>query len=148
MGIKVKGQDLREIEAFGLKLEEIIKEADGVKDEAVFADRIVGKPYLLIDIKRERLDRYGISIEDVQRTLKVAIGGMQITETVEGRERYGVRVRYPRELREDPEDLENIYVPVEGGNPVPLNEVVDIRYEQGPQIIKSEDTFFNWLRFI
>ncbi len=141
MGIKVKGQDLREIEAFGLKLEEIIKEADGVKDEAVFADRIVGKPYLLIDIKRERLDRYGISIEDVQRTLKVAIGGMQITETVEGRERYGVRVRYPRELREDPEDLENIYVPVEGGNPVPLNEVVDIRYEQGPQIIKSEDTF-------
>lgn len=141
MGIKVKGQDLREIEAFGLKLEEIIKEADGVKDEAVFADRIVGKPYLLIDIKRERLARYGISIEDVQQTLKVAIGGMQITETVEGRERYGVRVRYPRELRENPQDLKDIYVPVEKGSPVPLGELVDIRYEQGPQIIKSEDTF-------
>ncbi|SDR67883.1 Cu(I)/Ag(I) efflux system membrane protein CusA/SilA [Gillisia sp. Hel1_33_143] len=141
MGIKVKGQDLREIEAFGLKLEEIIKEADGVKDEAVFADRIVGKPYLLIDIKRERLDRYGISIEDVQQTLKVAIGGMQITETVEGRERYGVRIRYPRELRENPQDIKDIYVPVEKGNPVPLGELVEIRYEQGPQIIKSEDTF-------
>lgn len=141
MGIKVKGQDLREIEAFGLKLEEIIKEADGVKDEAVFADRIVGKPYLLIDIKRERLARYGISIEDVQQTLKVAIGGMQITETVEGRERYGVRVRYPRELRENPQDIKDIYIPVEKGSPVPLGELVDIRYEQGPQIIKSEDTF-------
>ncbi|WP_034888846.1 efflux RND transporter permease subunit [Gillisia sp. Hel_I_29] len=141
MGIKVKGQDLREIEAFGLKLEEIIKEADGVKDEAVFADRIVGKPYLLIDIKRERLERYGISIADVQQTLKVAIGGMQITETVEGRERYGVRIRYPRELRENPQDIKDIYVPVEKGNPVPLGELVEIRYEQGPQIIKSEDTF-------
>ena len=124
MGIKVKGQDLREIEAFGLKLEGIIKEADGVKDEAVFADRIVGKPYLLIDIKRERLARYGISIDDVQRTLKVAIGGMQITETVEGRERYGVRVRYPRELRENPQDIKDIYVPVEKGSPVPLEELV------------------------
>lgn len=141
MGIKVKGQDLREIEAFGLKLEEIIKEAEGVKDEAVFADRIVGKPYLLIDIKRERLARYGISIEDVQQTLQVAIGGMQITETVEGRERYGIRVRYPRELRENPQDIKDIYVPVEKGSPVPLGELVDVRYEQGPQIIKSEDTF-------
>ncbi|SFC38278.1 Cu(I)/Ag(I) efflux system membrane protein CusA/SilA [Flagellimonas taeanensis] len=141
MGIKVKGQDLREIEAFGLKLEGIIKEADGVKDEAVFADRIVGKPYLLIDINRERLARYGISIEDVQQILEVAVGGMPITETVEGRERYGVRVRYPRELRENPQDLKDIYVPVEKGSPVPLEELVDIRYEQGPQIIKSEDTF-------
>ncbi|CAL66302.1 efflux RND transporter permease subunit [Christiangramia forsetii] len=141
MGIKVKGQDLREIEAFGLKLEEIIKEAEGVKDEAVFADRIVGKPYLLIDINRERLARYGIAIEDVQRTLQVAIGGMQITETVEGRERYGVRVRYPRELRENPQDIKDIYVPVQNGSPVPLGELVDVRYEQGPQVIKSEDTF-------
>lgn len=141
MGIKVKGQDLRQIEAFGLRLEDILKEAEGVKDEAVFADRIVGKPYLLIDINRERLARYGVTIEDVQQILQVAVGGMQITETVEGRERYGVRVRYPRELRGDPEDIKDIYVPVEKGNPVPLGELVEVRYEQGPQIIKSEDTF-------
>ncbi len=141
MGIKVKGQDLEQIEAFGLQLETILKQAEGVKEQAVFADRIVGKPYLLIDIKREQLARYGISIMDVQQVLKVAVGGMPLTQTVEGRERYGVRVRYPRELRGNEEDLKKIYVPVEKGSPVPLGELVDIRYEQGPQVIKSEDTF-------
>ena len=141
MGIKVKGPDLKTIEAFGLQLEGLLKQAEGVKEQAVFADRIVGKPYLLIDIKREQLARYGISIMDVQEVLQVAVGGMPLTQTVEGRERYGVRVRYPRELRGNPEDLKKIYVPVEKGSPVPLGELVDIRYEQGPQVIKSEDTF-------
>jgi len=141
MGIKVKGQDLKQIEAFGVQLEGILKQAEGVKVEAVFADRIVGKPYLLIDIDREKIARYGISIEDVQNVLKVAVGGMVLTQTVEGRERYGVRVRYPRELRANPTDLKNIYVPVEKGNSVPLSELATIRYEQGPQVIKSEDTF-------
>ncbi len=116
-------------------------QAEGVKQEAVFADRIVGKPYLLIDIDREKIARYGISIQDVQDVLKVAVGGMVLTQTVEGRERYGVRVRYPRELRANPTDLEQIYVPVEKGSPVPLSELATIRYEQGPQVIKSEDTF-------
>lgn len=141
MGIKVKGQDLRQIEAFGLQLETILKQAEGVKESAVFADRIVGKPYLLLDIKRDQLARYGISITDVQEIVQVAVGGMPLTQTVEGRERYAIRVRYPRELRENPSDLEAIYVPVATGNPVPLEELVDIRYEQGPQVIKSEDTF-------
>ncbi|WP_179349071.1 efflux RND transporter permease subunit [Winogradskyella pacifica] len=141
MGIKVKGQDLKQIEAFGLQLETLLKQAEGVKVEAVFADRIVGKPYLLIDIDREKIARYGISIEDVQSVLKVAIGGMALTQTVEGRERYGVRVRYPRELRGNPEDIKDIYIPVEKGSPVPLSELATIRYEQGPQVIKSEDTF-------
>jgi Cu(I)/Ag(I) efflux system membrane protein CusA/SilA len=141
MGIKVKGQDLKQIEAFGVQLESLLKQAEGVKVEAVFADRIVGKPYLLIDIDREKIARYGISIEDVQSVLKVAIGGMSLTQTVEGRERYAVRVRYPRELRGNPEDIKDIYIPVEKGNPVPLSELATIRYEQGPQVIKSEDTF-------
>ncbi|WP_341215157.1 efflux RND transporter permease subunit [uncultured Wocania sp.] len=141
MGIKVKGQDLTQIEAFGVQLENIIKSAVGVKKEAVFADRIVGKPYLLIDIHREKIARYGITIQDVQDVLQVAVGGMVLTETVEGRERYGVRVRYPRELRANPTDLQQIYVPVEKGNPVPLSELATLRYEQGPQVIKSEDTF-------
>ena len=141
MGIKVKGQDLKQIEAFGVKLENILKQAEGVKQEAVFADRIVGKPYLLIDIDREKIARYGITIQDVQDVLKVAVGGMVLTQTVEGRERYGVRVRYPRELRANPTDLKQIYIPVEKGSPIPLSELATIRYEQGPQVIKSEDTF-------
>ena len=141
MGIKVKGNSLKEIQAFGEKLETILKEAEGVKKEAVFADRIVGKPYLLIDIDREKIARYGVSINEVQEILEVAVGGMQITQTVEGRERYGVRVRYPRELRSNPEELKNIYIPVASGKPVPLSELASIKYEQGPQVIKSEDTF-------
>ena len=141
MGIKVKGQDLKKIEAFGVQLEGILKEVEGVKVSAVFADRIVGKPYLLIDIDREKIARYGIRIQDVQNVLKVAVGGMALTQTVEGRERYAVRVRYPRELRANPADLGKIYIPVAQGNPVPLSELANIRYEQGPQVIKSEDTF-------
>ncbi|MGW9686786.1 efflux RND transporter permease subunit [Flagellimonas sp. 2504JD1-5] len=141
MGIKVKGQDLEEIEAFGLQLENILKTAEGVKEQAVFADRIVGKPYLLIDIDREKLARYGVTVEAVQRVISIAVGGMPLTQTVEGRERYAVRVRYPRELRSNADDLKNIYVPVSKGSPVPLSELVNIRYEQGPQVIKSEDTF-------
>lgn len=141
MGIKVKGKNLKEIEDFGIQLENILKQVEGVKVEAVFADRIVGKPYLLIDIDRDKIARYGISIEKVQNILKIAVGGMEITQTVEGRERYGVRVRYPRELRGDPSDLKNIYIPVETGAPVPLSELATIKYEQGPQVIKSEDTF-------
>ena len=141
MGIKVKGQDLKQIEAFGIQLEDILKQAEGVKQEAVFADRIVGKPYLLIDIDREKIARYGISIQDVQDVLKVAVGGMVLTQTVEGRERYGIRVRYPRELRNNPNDLKQIYIPVAKGSSVPLSELASIRYEQGPQVIKSEDTF-------
>ncbi|WGH75213.1 efflux RND transporter permease subunit [Tenacibaculum tangerinum] len=141
MGIKVKGQDLKQIEAFGVALEGVLKEVEGVKKEAVFADRIVGKPYLLIDIDREKLARYGIAIQTVQDVLKVAVGGMQLSQTVEGRERYGIRVRYPRELRSNPTDLERIYIPVAKGRPIPLSEVATIRYEQGPQMIKSEDTF-------
>ena len=141
MGIKVKGQNLKQIEAFGIQLEGVLKEVDGVKVDAVFADRIVGKPYLLIDIDREKIARYGISIKDVQDVLKVAVGGMVLTETIEGRERYGVRVRYPRELRANPDDLKRIYIPVKNGNQVPLSELANIRYEKGPQVIKSEDTF-------
>ncbi|MFT5672662.1 MAG: Cu(I)/Ag(I) efflux system membrane protein CusA/SilA [Polaribacter sp.] len=141
MGIKVKGQDLEQIEAFGVQLEVILKQAEGVQPAAVFADRIVGKPYLLIDIDRVKIARYGISIQTVQDILKVAVGGMVITQTVEGRERYGIRVRYPRELRANPSDLNQIYIPISTGGQVPLSAVANIRYEKGPQVIKSEDTF-------
>ncbi len=141
MGIKVKGQDLKQIETFGIQLENILKQVKGVNEQAVFADRIVGKPYLLIDIDREKIARYGISITDVQNVLKVAVGGIELTQTIEGRERYGVRVRYPRELRVNPTDIKQIYIPVANGSLVPLNELAVIKYEQGPQVIKSEDTF-------
>jgi copper/silver efflux system protein len=141
MGIKVYGPDLTTIEQFGIELEEILKEVPSVKTEAVFADRIVGKPYLHLNINRDEIARYGLNIEDVQQTIETAVGGMTITSTVEGRERFPVRVRYPRELRDDPESLADILVPTPTGAQVPLGQLVDLEYMRGPQAIKSEETF-------
>lgn len=141
MGIKVKGHDLNEIQEFGLELEGLLREVEGVKAPAVFAERIVGKPYLLIDIDREAIARYGLSISEVQEQIQVAIGGMVMTTSVEGRERFNIRLRYPRELRSDTEDINRIFIQTKGYGQIPLGELVTIRYEQGPQAIKSEDGF-------
>ena len=141
MGIKVFGPSLESIEQFGYKLEEILKNTDGVKSEAVFAERVVGKPYLKLNINREAIARYGLNVADVQQNIETAIGGMPITSTVEGRERFPVRVRYPRELRDDPESIAKILVTGAGGVQIPLGQLVDIEYSRGPQAIKSENTF-------
>ncbi len=141
MGIKVYGPDLPTIEAFGMQLENVLKEVPSVKAEAVFADRIVGKPYLHLNINRDKISRYGLTIEDVQQTIETAIGGMTITSTVEGRERFPVRVRYPRELRDDPESLGKILIPTPTGAQIPISQIVDFEYVRGPQAIKSEETF-------
>ncbi|MEP4533633.1 MAG: efflux RND transporter permease subunit, partial [Cyclobacteriaceae bacterium] len=117
------------------------KQVPSVKTEAVFADRIVGKPYMHLNINREQIARYGLSIEDVQQTIETAIGGMKVTTTVEGRERFPVRVRYPRELRDDPESIAKVLVSTPTGAQIPLGQLVDIEYVRGPQAIKSEETF-------
>lgn len=141
MGIKVYGSDLKTIEDFGIGLEKYLKEVDGVKDAAVFADRIVGKPYLELEIDRNAISRHGLSVNQVQKYIQAAVGGMKMTETVEGRERYSVRIRYPRELRQDPEAISNVLLPSKSGGQIPLGELVKIHYQQGPQSIKSEDGF-------
>lgn len=141
MGIKVYGPDLKTIEEFGIQLENILKEIPSVKTEAVFADRIVGKPYIHLNINRRAIARYGLSIEDVQQTIETAIGGIQITSTVEGRERFPIRVRYPRELRNDPGSIMNISLHTPTGAHIPLGELVELEYVKGPQMIKSENTF-------
>lgn len=141
MGIKVYGPDLKTIESFGMQLEGILKEVPSVKAEAAFADRVIGKPYLHLNINREAISRYGLNVADVQQTIETAIGGMTLTTTVEGRERFPVRVRYPRELRQDPESLGKILVPTPVGTQIPLAQLVDFDYLQGPQMIKSEETF-------
>jgi len=141
MGIKVSGPDLQTIQDFGLKLEQHLKDVPGIKPSSVFADRVVGKPYLQIELNREKMARYGLSVRRVQSYLEVAVGGRQLTNTVEGRERYPVRVRYPRELRNDPGKLQEILIPTAGGTQIPLEEVASISYRKGPQAIKSENTF-------
>ena len=140
MGVKVKGPSLETIESVGLQIERFLKEVPSVKAEAVIADRIVGKPYLEIEIDREAIARYGIMIRRVQDVIEVGIGGKRITTTVEGRERYPVRARYMRELRDEIETLERILVPAPDGTQIPLVQLAHIRYVRGPQVIKSEDT--------
>ncbi|MCB1234986.1 MAG: efflux RND transporter permease subunit, partial [Verrucomicrobiae bacterium] len=141
MGLKVRGPDLESIERAGLEIERVLREVPAIEPASVFADRIVGKPYLEIDIDRRAIGRYGMTIQSVQDIIEVAIGGRRVTTTVEGRERYAVRVRYQRELRDTLESLGGILIPARDGTQVPLRQLAEIRYERGPQAIKSEDTF-------
>ena len=141
MGIKVKGPDLQTIETVALQMEKLLKEAPGVEASAVIADRIIGKPYLEIEINREAIARYGIHMQKIQHAIEVAVGGKTVTTTVEGRERYPIRVRYMRELRDSLEALNRVLVPGAGGVQVPLMQLAKINYVRGPQVIKSEDTF-------
>jgi copper/silver efflux system protein len=141
MGVKVKGPTLAVLDKVGLQIERFLKEVPSIQPAAVIADRIIGKPYLEIDIDREAIARYGIQLRKVQDVIEVAIGGRRITTTVEGRERYPVRVRYLRELRDSIESLDRILVPAPGGAQIPLIQLATIEYIRGPQVIKSEDTF-------
>ncbi len=141
MGVKVRGPSLDIIEKVGLDVERLLKEVPSVEPSAVVADRIVGKPYLEIEIDREAIARYGIHIRDVQDVIEVAVGGRRLTTTVEGRERYPVRVRYQRELRNTVEGLEKVLVASPDGAQIPLEELSEITFVRGPMVVKSEDTF-------
>ena len=141
MGVKIKGRDLKTIERVGLDIERLLKEVPSVEPSKVNAERIVAKPYLEIVIDREAAARYGLHVRRIQDVVEIAIGGRPITSTVEGRQRYAVRVRYQRELRDQIETLDRILVPAAGGAQIPLNQLAEIRFVSGPQVIKSEDTF-------
>ncbi|MDH3716650.1 MAG: efflux RND transporter permease subunit [Planctomycetota bacterium] len=144
MAVRILGQNLKDIERLGLDIERLLKskplEAQGVEPATVFADRIVGKPYLEIDIDRAAIARYGVNIRAVQDVIETAIGGQRITTTVEGRQRYPVRVRYQRELRDTIESLGRILVAGSGEMQVPLEQVATINFVRGPQVVRSEDT--------
>ena len=141
MGVKVRGPSLEAIETVALAIERLLKQVPGVAAGNVIADRVVGKPYLEIVIDREALARYGLTVGRVQDVIEIAVGGRTVTTTVEGRERYPVRVRYARERRDDLDELRRVLVQGLDGAPVPLGDLVRIDYVRGPRTIKSEDTF-------
>jgi copper/silver efflux system protein len=141
MGLKVYGPDLATIEKAGLQFEQALKDVPSVKASSVFYDRAVGAPYIEIKLNREAMARYGMTISDVQEILQVAVGGMSLSTSVEGRERFPLRVRYARELRDNPEDLKRILVPSMSGVQIPLGEIADIDYTRGAQMIRSENSF-------
>ena len=141
MGLKLRAPDLETLDQVALALEQELRQVPAIRAETVSADRVVGKPYLEIDLDRAAIARYGLKVADVQQVISVAIGGRTVTTTVEGRERYPVRVRYQRELRTEVEDLERVLVAAPDGTQVPLRELAELRYARGPQMIRSEDTF-------
>jgi len=141
MGVKVSGPDLESIEQGGKALEAALKTVPSVLPSTVFYDRAVGAPYVEIKLNRQSMARYGITVVDLQEVIGAAVGGMPLTTTVEGRERFPVRLRYPRELRDNPEELAKIIIPTATGAQVPLSEVADIEYTKGAQMIQSENTF-------
>ncbi|MCL6502032.1 MAG: efflux RND transporter permease subunit [Pirellulales bacterium] len=136
MGVKIYGADPAVIEQIGLQMEKILRQVPGATD--VVADRIVGKPYVEFEIDRAAIARYGVNVKDVQDVIEVAIGGENLTASVEGRERYPIRVRYLRELRERFEDLVHVLVPSSTGAHVPLGQLARVRFVLGPQELKSE----------
>ncbi len=137
VGIKVSGPDLDTLQALAIRIEQVVKTLPGTL--SAFGDRAAGGYYLDIDINREAIARYGLQVGQVQDVIMSAIGGMKVTETVEGIERYPVNIRYPRDLRSDREGLERVLIPTSAGAAVPLAMVADVHYTRGPPMIKSED---------
>jgi Cu(I)/Ag(I) efflux system membrane protein CusA/SilA len=137
IGIKIFGSDLQEIEKLGEHIEMVLKDVRGTR--SIYAERTSGGYFVDFNLKREQLARYGLSVDEVEMVIMSAIGGENITTTIEGRERYPVNLRYPRELRDDLEKLKRVLVPTMSGAQVPLEQLADIRLTLGPAMIRNEN---------
>ncbi len=144
VGIKVGGADLSVIEAIGKEIEKVLLTVPGTT--SAYAERVAGGRYITVDINREEASRYGLNIDDVQDVVRTAIGGMNVTETVEGLERYPVNLRYPRHMRDSIEQLKLLPIVTPAGQHITLQAVADLRIEDGPPMIKSENARLNgWI---
>jgi Cu(I)/Ag(I) efflux system membrane protein CusA/SilA len=141
LGIKVFGNTLEEIERVAIDIERALMDDPRTLPytRSAFAERTTGGYFLDFNVKREEAARYGLTVEDVTDVVMTAIGGMNVTETVEGRERYPVNVRYARQFREEPEELKRVLVPTPTGAQVPISQIVDLEFVTGPPFIRSED---------
>ena len=137
VGVKVFGPDLQKIEEIATEVENVVRTVPGAAD--LYSEKIVGKPYIEFKLKREQLARYGVAVREVQDVIEMAVGGENLITTVEGRERYPVRVRYARELRDNIDALRRVLVSTKGGAQVPISQLVDIYFVTGPAMINSEN---------
>jgi Cu(I)/Ag(I) efflux system membrane protein CusA/SilA len=137
VGIKVLGPKLETIQHIGERIESVVREIPGARN--VYAERVTGGYYLDFDIRRDQIARYGLTIDDVEDVILTAVGGMNITTTIEGRERYSVNVRYFRDDRSDLERLRRVLVPAANGALIPIGQLADIRLTTGTTVIRSED---------
>ena len=141
MGLKIYGPDLASIEQAGRQLERAMKQMPDINPASVYYDRTEGAPYIELKLDREKMARYGIQVGDMQSVIETAIGGMGEGYTVEGRERFPIRVRYARELRDNPEALGGILIPAADGTQIPLSQLAEIQFTKGATMISSENTF-------
>ena len=141
MGLKIYGPDLASIEQAGRQLERAMKRMPDINPASVYYDRTEGAPYIELKLDREKMARYGIQVGDMQSVIETAIGGMGEGYTVEGRERFPIRVRYARELRDNPEALSGILIPAADGTQIPLSQLAEIQFTKGATMISSENTF-------
>ena len=146
VGIKVAGPDLSQIEAIGKRLEQVLKDVPGTA--SVYSERVAGGRYIKVDIKRDKAARYGLNIADVQQVVATAIGGMNVTQTVEGLERYPVNLRYPQDYRDSPEQLALLPIVTDSGQRIALGDVAEVYVEDGPPAIKSENARLNGWTFV
>ncbi len=146
VGIKVAGPELLEIQAIGLQIEKILKDVPGTA--SVYSERVAGGRYIVVDIQRETAARYGLNIADVQQVVATAIGGMNVSQTVEGLERYPINLRYPQDYRDSPEQLALLPIVTPGGQRIALADVARVTIEDGPPGIKSENARLNGWIFI
>jgi len=146
VGVKIAGPDLDVIQQLGQEVEQILQDVDGTA--SAFSERVAGGRYVTVDIRRDQASRYGLNIDDVQAVVTTAIGGMNVTETVEGLERYPVNLRYPREARDSIAKLRELAVVTPSGAQIPLSAVADISIEGGPPMIKSENARLNGWIFV
>ncbi|QKS54559.1 efflux RND transporter permease subunit (plasmid) [Azospirillum oryzae] len=142
IGIKVFGKDLEEMERLAREIEAVVKQVSGTT--SAYAERIVGGYYLEIDPNREQLSRYGLTVGDLQDTILTALGGEMVTTTVEGRERFSVNVRYPRELRSNPDAIASrILLHPEAGGAIPLGQLASVRLTKGPATVRTENALLS-----
>ena len=141
VGIKIGGPDLMEIQKIGQQIETILSDVEGTA--SVYSERVAGGRYVKVDIQRERAARYGLNIADVQQVVSSAIGGMNVTQSVEGLERYPVNIRYPQSYRSSPESLSLLPIVTPQGKRIALADVADVYIEDGPPGIKSENARLN-----
>ncbi|UCG75542.1 MAG: efflux RND transporter permease subunit [Gemmatimonadota bacterium] len=139
VGVKIFGPDLDSLQAIGERVERIVREVPGTR--SAFAERGVSGYYVDIEIDRMEAARYGLNVGDIHRAIMATVGGMTASITVEGRERYEVNVRYPRELRDDPEKLRQVLIPAMSGAQIPLGQVATVSVVRGPMAVKTEDAF-------
>jgi len=137
VGIKVMGPSLATIESVGREIETVLRAVSGTS--SVYAERLTGARYVDVNIDRGRAARFGLNIMDIQETVEFAVGGMNVTETIEGRERYPVNLRYPADLRDSPGRLRQLPIPTLSGVSIALSEVADVRIADGPDMIRSEN---------